>query len=42
MKFSCIPLPPPRPKLGKAWHGFSRNQGVARKHNEQYQMLMGT
>jgi hypothetical protein len=31
MKFSCIP---PRPKLGKAWHGLSRNQGVAGEHDE--------
>jgi hypothetical protein len=26
--------PPPRPEPGKAWHGLSRNQGVARKHDE--------
>jgi hypothetical protein len=35
MKFSCIP--PPRHKPGKAWHGLSINQGVAGKHDEQYQ-----
>jgi len=33
---------PPRPELGKAWHGLSINQGVAREHDEQYQMLAGT
>jgi hypothetical protein len=31
MKFSCIP---PRPERGKAWHGRSINQGVAREHDE--------
>jgi hypothetical protein len=31
MKFSCIP---PRPELGKTWHGFSRNQGATREHDE--------
>jgi hypothetical protein len=36
MKFSCIP---PRPELGKTWHGLSRNQGVVGEHDEQYQML---
>jgi hypothetical protein len=35
MKFSCIP---PKPKLEKTWHGLSKNQGVVRKHDEQYQM----
>jgi len=28
--------PPPRPKSGKAWHGLSRNRGVAGEHDEQY------
>jgi hypothetical protein len=31
MKFLCIP---PKFKLGKTWHGLSRNQGVAREHDE--------
>jgi hypothetical protein len=31
MKFSCIP---PRLEPGKTWHGLSRNQGVAGKHDE--------
>jgi hypothetical protein len=31
MKFSCIL---PRPEPGKAWHGLSKNQGVAGKHDE--------
>jgi hypothetical protein len=39
MKFSCVP---PKPELGKAWHGLSRNQGATRKHDEQYQMSTGT
>jgi hypothetical protein len=39
MKFSCIP---PKLKLGKTWHGLSKNQGVAREHDEQYQMPTGT
>jgi len=39
MKVSCIP--PPRPKPRKAWHGLS-NQGVAKEHDEQYQMQAGT
>jgi len=26
--------PPPRLELGKAWHGLSRKQGDARKHDE--------
>jgi hypothetical protein len=39
MKFSCIP---PKPEPGKTWHGLSRNQGVARKHDEQYQIPVGT
>jgi hypothetical protein len=34
MKFSCIP--PPKPELGKAWHGLNRNQNAAREHDEQY------
>jgi len=38
MKFSCIP----KPKLGKVWHGLSRNQGAAREHDEQYQMPVRT
>jgi hypothetical protein len=25
---------PPIPKLGKVWHGLSRNQGAAREHDE--------
>ncbi len=29
MKFSCI-----IPKLGKVWHGLSRNQGATGKHDE--------
>jgi hypothetical protein len=33
---------PPKLELGKAWHGLSRNQGVAGEHDEQYQMLAGT
>jgi len=32
MKFSCIP--PPRPELGKMWHGLNRNQGVVEEHDE--------
>jgi hypothetical protein len=40
MKFSCIP--PPKPELGKAWHGLSRNQGATGEHDEQYQMLART
>jgi hypothetical protein len=32
---------PPRPKPRKAWHGLS-NQGVAKEHDEQYQMQAGT
>jgi hypothetical protein len=32
MKFSCIP--PPRLESGKAWHGLSKNQGVAGEHDE--------
>jgi hypothetical protein len=39
MKFSCIP---PIPKPGKAWHGLSRNQRAAGKHDEQYQVLTRT
>jgi hypothetical protein len=39
MKFSYIP---PKFELGKVWHGLSRNQGAVRKHDEQYQMPMGT
>jgi hypothetical protein len=39
MKFSCTP---PRPELGKVWHGLSRNQGVVKEHDEQYQMSTGT
>jgi len=39
MKLSCIP---PKPGSGKTWHGLSRNQGAAREHDEQYQMLVGT
>jgi hypothetical protein len=35
-------VPPPRPELGKVWHGLSRNQGVVREHDEQYQMSTGT
>jgi hypothetical protein len=31
MKFSCIP---PRPELGKAWHGLNRNQGATGEHDE--------
>jgi hypothetical protein len=38
MKFLCIP---PSPKLGKVWHGLSRNQGATKEHDEQYQMLAG-
>jgi len=38
MKFLCIP---PRPELGKTWHGLSKNQGAAGKHDEQYQMPTG-
>jgi len=33
---------PPRPEPRKAWHGLSRNQGVTREHDEQYQMSTGT
>jgi hypothetical protein len=40
MKFSCIP--PPRLEPGKAWHGLNRNQGVVRKHDEQYQLSTRT
>jgi hypothetical protein len=39
MKFSCIP---PRLELKKARHGLTKNQNVARKHDEQYQMPAGT
>ncbi len=39
MKLSCIP---PRPELGKAWHGLNRNQGVIGDYDEQYQMPMET
>jgi hypothetical protein len=42
MKFSCIPPTPPKPELGKAWHGLSKNQGVIGEHDEQYQMPIGT
>jgi len=35
MKFSCIP---PKPMLGTAWHGLSKNQGAVGEHDEQYQM----
>jgi hypothetical protein len=31
MKFSCFP---PRPELGKAWHGPNRNQGAVKEHDE--------
>jgi len=34
--------PPPRPELGKAWHGLSRNQGFAKEYDEQYQMSVGS
>jgi len=34
--------PLPKPKLGKTWHGLSKNQGVAREHDEQYQVSAGT
>jgi hypothetical protein len=33
---------PPRLESGKVWHGLSRNQGAAEKHDEQYQMSAGT
>jgi hypothetical protein len=39
MKFSCIP---PKPEPGKTWHGLSKNQGVAREHEKQYEMLTRT
>jgi hypothetical protein len=32
MKFS--PPFPPRPELGKVWHGLSRNQGAIKEHDE--------
>jgi hypothetical protein len=32
MKLSCIP--PPKPELGKVWHGLSRNQSAPRKPDE--------
>jgi hypothetical protein len=41
MKFSCIP-PPPRTKPRKVWHGLNKNQGVAREHDEKYQMSTRT
>jgi len=25
---------PPKPELGKTWHGPSKNQGAAREHDE--------
>jgi hypothetical protein len=34
--------PPPKPKLGKTWHGLSKNQSVIGEHDEQYQMLVET
>jgi hypothetical protein len=36
MKFSCIPPPPfpPRPELGKMWHGLNRNQSAIKEHDE--------
>jgi hypothetical protein len=33
--------PPPKLEPRKAWHGLSKNQGVAREHDEQYQMPTG-
>jgi hypothetical protein len=39
MKFSCIP---PQIELEKTWHGLNRNQGAVGKHDEHYQMLVGT
>jgi len=39
MKFSCIS---PKLEPGKTWHGLSRNQGVAREHDEHYQMSTRT
>jgi len=33
---------PPKLELGKTWHGLSRNQGAVGKHDEQYQLIMGT
>ncbi len=33
---------PPRLEPGKMWHGLSINQGAAREHDDQYQMLVGT
>jgi hypothetical protein len=35
MKFSCIP---PRPELGKVWHGLNINQGATGEHDKQYQI----
>jgi hypothetical protein len=32
---------PPKPELGKSWHGLSKNQGVAGEHDEQYEMSAG-
>jgi hypothetical protein len=31
MKISCIP---PKPELGKEWHGLSKNQGAVGEHDE--------